>query len=487
MHRPGSGPQGLRQVPGNMFPPGDNRRATPAAARLQNVQNGKIGADPSWFGLSQNSAISSAQSRTAPGTSSFAQAISNQPQHRPIDLAADFPSLGGGSQPQQPQPGQQTIQQTSTLPPNLSSWANNVRPRSPERRAFMGGIGRGRGIPGWLSSANLPQSGAQQLHAQGQDETTPTASHFAPGGDGYHFGNQGGVPQLSGLAQQTSASQQQSRMGVTSPIADQSERGTGSVIGDDRFSDASSRQARVGRTIANPFPAQQDPQQPGLMGSYQGRGFQDAAQSTVLPTQPPGPEVVDSPQQLLQPQRHKRLAEMTEQELWGLTGLVAQVSKDSPDYNEHYLGMDLTQLGLDLESSEPLWPQFGSPFDERPVVPEFKLPEAYKVTNIAPLHSKIPSLTDETLIMIFYQYPRDILQELAAQELYKRDWRWHKELKQWMMKDTTYMQPIRINDKQERGCYFFFDVNNWRRERKEFLLNYDHLDQRHGPTQGLAL
>ena len=44
------------------------------------------------------------------------------------------------------------------------------------------------------------------------------------------------------------------------------------------------------------------------------------------------------------------------------------------------------------------------------------------------------SFSDETLIMIFYQHPRDITQELAAQVLYKRDWRWHKVMRCWMMK-----------------------------------------------------
>lgn len=86
--------------------------------------------------------------------------------------------------------------------------------------------------------------------------------------------------------------------------------------------------------------------------------------------------------------------------------------------------------------------------------------------------------------MIFYQWPRDVLQEMAAQTLYKRDWRWHKELRQWMMKDAQYGgAPTRLNHQQERGYYIFFDVNNWRRERREFVLDYEHLDSK--PTSSL--
>ena len=40
------------------------------------------------------------------------------------------------------------------------------------------------------------------------------------------------------------------------------------------------------------------------------------------------------------------------------------------------------------------------------------------------------------------------------------------------------VQPVRVSERVERGVYVFFDVMNWRRERREFVLNYDELDQR---------
>ena len=52
------------------------------------------------------------------------------------------------------------------------------------------------------------------------------------------------------------------------------------------------------------------------------------------------------------------------------------------------------------------------------MVPQnFSLPPVYTVCNVPPLQSKLNSFTNETLLAIFYQYPRDILQELAANEL----------------------------------------------------------------------
>ena len=35
----------------------------------------------------------------------------------------------------------------------------------------------------------------------------------------------------------------------------------------------------------------------------------------------------------------------------------------------------------------------------------------------------------ETLFYIFYAMPRDVLQAYAAQELYQRDWQYHRDLK----------------------------------------------------------
>jgi len=107
--------------------------------------------------------------------------------------------------------------------------------------------------------------------------------------------------------------------------------------------------------------------------------------------------------------------------------------------------------------------------------------------------------------------PRDILQELASIELTGRDWRWHKVLRQWLQKDTPSShstlhsaggsslplldlaqgtpvgaQPQRISERSERGVYIFFDASNWRRERREFVLDYGELDHRHAGGYGTS-
>lgn len=132
------------------------------------------------------------------------------------------------------------------------------------------------------------------------------------------------------------------------------------------------------------------------------------------------------------------------------------------------MGVDLNNLGIDLDSTEPLIPTLSTPFADatsRPAIPDFHLPAAYNVNNVPIVHTRISNFADETLFFLFYTYTRDVMQETAAAELYTRDWRWHKELRQWMMKDQQVAAPIRISERTERGVYVFFDAMNWKRER----------------------
>lgn len=79
-----------------------------------------------------------------------------------------------------------------------------------------------------------------------------------------------------------------------------------------------------------------------------------------------------------------------------------------------------------------------------------------------------------------------------------REWRWHKLLRQWLQKDGQQATssnasnalalrdltnghpigapPVRLGDRGEKGVYVFFDVMNWRRERRWLELDYEHLD-----------
>ena len=73
--------------------------------------------------------------------------------------------------------------------------------------------------------------------------------------------------------------------------------------------------------------------------------------------------------------------------------------------------------------------------------------------------------------------PRDILQEASAQELYKRNWRFHKEFKLWLTKDKD-SEVLQKGSDFERGVYVFFDPSSWTRVKKEWILYFDQLEER---------
>lgn len=110
---------------------------------------------------------------------------------------------------------------------------------------------------------------------------------------------------------------------------------------------------------------------------------------------------------------------MAEKEKWGLPGLLAvfearraadnggQVDETIPPAwrSSVVMGHDLSTLGMDLDSPDPLYPTFtpfpaagssGSEFNfhERHMVPDFTLPSAYTVTNVPPLSSRMSAFAD---------------------------------------------------------------------------------------------
>lgn len=101
-----------------------------------------------------------------------------------------------------------------------------------------------------------------------------------------------------------------------------------------------------------------------------------------------------------------------------------------------------------------------------PLEQDFSLPACYNVANIQPLQSRIPGFSDETLFFIFYSMPRDIMQELVAEELMGRKWRYHKLERCWLTRDETYPGPVDVErGVTERGVYLLWDASAWKKVR----------------------
>ncbi|XAR59032.1 hypothetical protein NMG60_11014649 [Bertholletia excelsa] len=171
---------------------------------------------------------------------------------------------------------------------------------------------------------------------------------------------------------------------------------------------------------------------------------------------------------------------------FGLLGLLSVIRMSDPDLTSLALGIDLTTLGLNLNSAENLHKAFGSPWSDEPFKgePEFSVPQCYYAKQPPALNqsyfSKFPV---ETLFYVFYSMPKDEAQLYAANELYNRGWFYHREHRLWFTRISN-IEPLVKTNTYERSSYFCFDPNTWETIRKDnFVLQYEALEKRPALSQ----
>lgn len=159
---------------------------------------------------------------------------------------------------------------------------------------------------------------------------------------------------------------------------------------------------------------------------------------------------------------------------FGMKGLLKYVGAEAEgtDANMLSIGVDLTMLGLNLNSPEPLYKTFANPWEggqgilsggdgsgtvQKGEEPEYKLPSCYYMQPPALKNSHFTKFQVETLFYVFYNMPRDVLQVLAAVELYNRKWMYHKDLKLWFHQNEVTV----AGQGYERGAYVYFDIKSW--------------------------
>ncbi|XP_034688310.1 probable NOT transcription complex subunit VIP2 isoform X3 [Vitis riparia] len=166
---------------------------------------------------------------------------------------------------------------------------------------------------------------------------------------------------------------------------------------------------------------------------------------------------------------------------FGLLGLLSVIRMSDPDLTSLALGIDLTTLGLNLNSAENLHKTFGSPWSDEPAKgdPEFSVPQCYYAKQPPALHQGyFLKFQVETLFYIFYSMPKDEAQLYAANELYNRGWFFHREHRLWFIRVAN-MEPLVKTNTYERGSYLCFDPNTWESVRKDnFVLYYELLEKK---------
>ncbi|CAG8580081.1 11354_t:CDS:2 [Paraglomus brasilianum] len=213
---------------------------------------------------------------------------------------------------------------------------------------------------------------------------------------------------------------------------------------------------------------------------------QNALSSSQAPPQGPSPSSTSQQAQIIHTTQTTQQSSSLPQsqsvlnDKYGLLGLLEVIRMSNEDLTMLALGNDLATLGLNLDSSDALYATFTSPWSDSSLTPgliepEYHLPPCYNVQPPPPAHEKIASFSDETLFYIFYSMPRDILQEYAAQELYNRNWRYHREHRLWLTKEPG-TEPITKTATYESGTYIFFDPTTWEKVKKETILMYELLE-----------
>ncbi|CDK24492.1 unnamed protein product [Kuraishia capsulata CBS 1993] len=165
---------------------------------------------------------------------------------------------------------------------------------------------------------------------------------------------------------------------------------------------------------------------------------------------------------------------------YGLKGLLGMIKMENNDQTMIANGTDLSMIGLDMDPKHTkgkISRFFASPWVETSrseVEPDFVKPASFELSDLSQPEEQMRKFNDETLFFIFYTKTRDIMQELAARELFNRNWRYHKDLQVWLTKDSQ-VEPIQNTPQSERGVYIFFDPHTWESVRKEFVLFYQSI------------
>jgi len=168
---------------------------------------------------------------------------------------------------------------------------------------------------------------------------------------------------------------------------------------------------------------------------------------------------------------------------FGMVGLLTfiRAAETDPNLVSLALGQDLTALGLNLNSPDNLYPTFGGPWAETPCRAQdidYHVPPEYIINHsirdkLAQL--KLTRYKEDLLFFMYYTNAGDMLQLAAAAELYSREWRYHMEEKVWITQAPG-CNVIEKTSTYERGTYYFFDAQNWRKVAKEFYLDYSKLE-----------
>lgn len=144
------------------------------------------------------------------------------------------------------------------------------------------------------------------------------------------------------------------------------------------------------------------------------------------------------------------------------------------------LDKDLTQMGLSFIKDNRLIYRFQSPFAEMPCrvqdidmfVPNEYLTNVHIREKLAEI--KTSKYNEDLLFWMFYSNPNDRMQMLAAEELFQRNWKFHKEEKIWISRTRNIEARVK-NSNYEEGTFMVWDVESWKKVPRDMKVEYAKL------------
>ncbi|KAI9028623.1 Not1 N-terminal domain, CCR4-Not complex component-domain-containing protein, partial [Hyaloraphidium curvatum] len=132
-----------------------------------------------------------------------------------------------------------------------------------------------------------------------------------------------------------------------------------------------------------------------------------------------------------------------------------------------------------LESSFPFIPDSMDWEKPKNYVPKNPYPTPLYYPQSPPSYLEDPSIFEkfdvDTLFFVFYYQQGTYAQYLAARELKRQSWRFHKKYLTWFQRHE---EPKAITDEYEQGTYIYFDYEGaWcQRKKSEFRFEYQFLE-----------
>jgi CCR4-NOT transcription complex subunit 3 len=106
------------------------------------------------------------------------------------------------------------------------------------------------------------------------------------------------------------------------------------------------------------------------------------------------------------------------------------------------------------------------------------MPQFSKEGDVAALLERLPM---DTLFFVFYFQQGTYQQYLAAKQLKKHSWRFHKKYMTWFQRHE---EPKIATEEFEEGTYVYYESGWCQRIKSEFKFEYAYLEDELGGSAG---